>query len=428
MLKRIFLMFFIAGVIMVKNAQAQLPLETIHTFKLPCGLEVVLQKNNSAPVVAIQFWIKTGSAYETNEEAGISHLIEHVLFKGTKSYKPGEIAKVIEGMGGSINAFTTFDYTIYYVVMPAAQWKVGLKILADMVQNPLFPSKELAREKKVVLEEINRGKDSPFNILSESLFASAYKVYPYRRPIIGYKATVNGLEYKDISNYFQKWYKPTNMVAVIVGDIKEEEVKKTLSNLFTNTHLSTSSPQFPSEPPQTALRLLTLKKPFKETYLALSFPIPEFGTHDAYALDVLSEVLGRGEGSRLAIALKLKKPLVHSINTYAFTPKGPGLFITQAVLEAKNLKIVLKEIFTHIEDIKHDSISTEELAKAKLNLESAFIYKQETMEGWATTLGFFQVIEGEAKKVKDYLSEIKAITKEDIKEVAQKYLMPEHLS
>jgi len=428
MSKYIFFIFLMLGVIMVRDAKAQLPLDTVETFKLPSGLEVIFQENNSAPVVAMQFWVKTGSTHETRSEAGISHLIEHMVFKGTKHYKPGEIACLIEANGGSINAYTSFDYTVYHIVMPSAQWEIGLKVLAEMVKNALFDPQELASEKKVVLEEIRKNEDIPFSVLSDALLATAYQRHPYRYPIIGHTETVKGLKREDILEYYQKWYRPSNMVAVVVGDIKEEQVKKALNSVFSGHFVPSPSITFPSEPPQKELRLLTMKKPFKETYLGLGFPIPGMGEVDAYALDVLSEILGMGDSSRLNIALKLKKPIVHSIATHAFTPKGPGLFIIQAVLEANNLKTALKEIFAQIEEIKQNGISSEELAKAKLNLESEFVYKQETMEGWANTLGFFQVVEGDAKKCADYLTNIQAVTKAKVKEVAQKYLIPQRLS
>lgn len=424
----LFIIFILMGVMMTPtHTQAQLPLQKVINFKIPSGLEVVLQENNAAPVVAIQIWVKTGSAYESEAEAGISHLIEHMVFKGTQHYKPGEIAKIIEGSGGSINAYTSFDYTVYHVVMPASQWQVGLSVLADMVQNALFDPQELASEKKVVLEEISKDEDAPFHILSNTLFSTAYTVYPYRRPILGYAKTVSAFSREDILKYYKKWYQPANMVAVIVGDIKKEEVKAVLNQLFpaSNT-VSVFHP--PQEPRQRELRVNILPKPFKETYLGLGFPIPGVGNEDAYALDVLSEILGSSESARLNIALKLKKPIVHAISTHAFTPKGPGLFIIQSVLEAKNLKTALKEIFTQIEKIKNEGVRSEELAKAKLNLESDFIYDQETMEGWGKTLGFFQVVEGDAKKCEDYLANIKAVTEERVKEVARKYFNPKCLS
>ena len=413
---------------MVKIAQAESSLlKTMKVFNLPSGLKLIFQKNDSAKVVAIQIWVKTGSAYEDEREAGISHFIEHMVFKGTKHYQPGEIAKIIEGHGGSINAYTSFDYTVYHVVMPSEKWQIGLNILIDMVKNATFEENELEQERKVILEEIRKDHDSPFFILSNTLFSTAYKIHPYRRPVIGWTETVNAIKRENLLNYYHYWYKPSNMVIVVVGNVEEKKVKEVLNKAFPEIHPPVHF-QPKTEPPQSKMRLKILKKPFKETYLGLAFPIPKCGTPEAHALDILSEILGGGESSRLTVALKLKKPIVHSISTHSFTPKGPGLFIIYAVLDEKNVKKALKEIFYQIEKIKHEGVLNEELAKAKLNVEADFIFDQETMEGWARTLGVFEVVEGDARKCEEYLFDIKNVTVEEIKEVTRKFLIPEHLS
>ncbi|HDD35474.1 MAG TPA: insulinase family protein, partial [Candidatus Desulfofervidus auxilii] len=423
-----FVVFLFMGVIMVKIASAQLPLETLKTFTLPCGLKVIFQKNDSAKVVAIQIWVKTGSAYEEREKAGISHFIEHMVFKGTKHYPSGEIAKIIERHGGSINAYTSFDYTVYHVVMPSPAWEVGLDVLADMVKNAIFDKKELEQERKVILEEIRKDHDSPYFVLSNTLFSTAYKVYPYRRPVIGWEKTVNALTRNELLQYYHNFYQPKNMVISIVGNVKEEDIKNALNKLFPKDHFVLPSVSFPKELSQRQMRLKILKRSFKETYMALAFPIPSCGTKEAHAFDVLSQILGGGESSRLTVALKLKKPVVHSISTYAFTPKGPGLFVIYVVLEEKNIREALKEIFQQIEEIKQNGVLGRELEKAKLNVEADFIYDQETMEGWARTLGMFEVVEGDARRCEKYLFDIKSVDVKRIKEVAKRFLVPNYLS
>ncbi len=423
--KIIFLTFLFLGVVMGIKARAA---EELYIWHLPSGLTAVVQPNDSAPVVAMQIWVKTGSSHEEEKEAGISHFIEHMVFKGTEHFKAGEVAKLIEGSGGSINAYTSFDYTVFHVIMPRLKWKIGLRILADMVLHATFDPKEMESEKQVVLEEIRKDKDSPYYMLSDTLFATAYKVYPYRRPIIGYTKTVKSFTRADVLHYYHKWYCPANMVAVIVGDVKANEVKTALEELFPQASDCPAQFSPSAEPVQRKLRLKVLRKPFKETYLAMGFPIPGIGHPDVYALDVLSEILGEGDSARLNVNLKLKKALVHSIAAYSFTPKGPGLFVIQAILEDKNLKPALKEIFSQIERIKEKGVSLAELEKAKLNLESNFIYDQETMEGWARTLGSFQVTEGDARKYKEYVDKIRAVTAAKIREVTCKYLSLNKLS
>ncbi len=414
--------------------EAKVKAQSLQIWKEPSGLEVVFQStrteddNNTTPAVAIQIWVKTGSTHEKENEAGISHFIEHMVFKGTKHYQPSKIAGLIEGNGGAINAYTSFDYTVFHVIMPKDKWQVGLNILSDMVQHAVFDPQELESERQVVLEEIRRDKDSPYYVLSDSLFATVYKKYPYRRPIIGYEKVVKRLSRQDVLAYYQKWYCPSNMVLVVVGDIERNKLEKEIKRLFPQEAVCKAQFYPPKEPKQRKLRLKVLSKPFKETYFALAFPIPGLGHPDVYALDVLSEILGEGNSSRLNLHLKLKKALVHSIATHAFTPMGPGAFAFQVVCEEDKLKPALKEIFSEIEKIKTQGVSPSELEKAKLNLESDFIYDQETMEGWARTLGVFQVTEGNAQKYREYVQKIRAVTAKEVKEVACKYLSLNKLS
>lgn len=419
------LSILIWGILMDANLLAE---NNIHIYTLNNGLEVVYQINRALPAVAIQIWVKAGSVHETNKQAGISHLIEHMLFKGTPTRGPGVIAKTIEGCGGSINAYTSFDYTVYHTVVPSREWQKGLEVLADAVRHSLFDGTELAREKKVVLEEIKRDMDSPMHILSDAIFSTAYKVYPYRRPIIGYKEVVEKLSRKDLLDYFKRWYQPQNMVLVAVGNFEEELFKEAVNRCFSEAVEQTSEALPIEEPIQNALRLKQIKKDVHETYLGLAFHIPGMGHDDAYAMDILSEILGAQESSRLNEALKLKEALVHSITSYAFTPKGPGLFIIQVTLDYQKIKEVLKEIFHQIDELKQKNVTSEELQRAKRSISADFIYDQEAVQGWARTLGYFQVIMGDARKKEEYLRHIQAVSPEDIRRVTQKYLSLEKLS
>ena len=400
----------------------------IQTYTLKNGMQVVYQTDYSLPVVGIQIWIKAGSAYETDKQAGISHLIEHMLFKGTPTKGPGMIAKIIEGCGGSINAYTSFDYTVYHVVVPSREWRTGLEVLADAVQHSLFDETELMREKKVVLEEIRKDKDLPTHILADAIFSTAYKLYPYRRPIIGYEDTVKKLNRDDLLNYFKMWYQPKNMVLVAVGNFEEESFKDAVKHFFNEEGGKVPRPLHIKEPDQDELRLRQIKKNINETYLAMAFHIPGMGEKDAYTMDVLSEILGAKESSRLNEVLRLKKALVHSISTHSFTPKGPGLFLIQATLDCKKVKEALREIFIQIDELRRRDVSKEEIDRAKRSISADFIYDQETVQGWARTLGYFQVIMGDAKKSGEYLRHIQEVTAADIRRAARKYFSLNNLS
>lgn len=397
--------------------------ENLTTFSLSNGLKVILQKNDSAPVVAINLWVNCGSANERDEEAGISHFIEHMIFKGTKKRKVGEIAREIESRGGEINAYTSSDHTVYHIVLSKRYYEIGLDILSDAIANPLFDPEEMEREKQVVLEEIRRGDDSPESRLTKILFENAYSIHPYRRPVIGYEGIIVRLTREQVLQYYRKWYTPENMTLVIVGDFDEKEIKSLVEYYFSEIPaIKGEQRKDPIEPQKKDLGFHNISGDIKQVYLKIGFHIPSVYDEDIYALEVLSNILSGGETSRLYRALKGERLLVTSIYTYAFTPKGPGLFIIGSSLERERVEDSLKILFEEIEKLKYQPVSQSELEKAKVNIESEFIYQKETMEGQARKLGYFQSIFGDPNYEKKYIEGIKSVTDERIMAVAKKYL------
>ncbi|MCJ7662746.1 MAG: insulinase family protein, partial [Desulfobacterales bacterium] len=291
------------------------------------GMRVVLLEDHSAPVCAFQVWVEVGSADESSSEAGISHLIEHMIFKGTNESRAGELAGTIERYGGRINAYTSYENTVYHVVITSRYQEKGLKVLADAVQHPVFDSRELAREKEVVIEEIRMGEDDPENLLHRSLFKESFRRHPYGRPIIGYAAQVGGFSRERVLNYYRTWYRPRNMVFVGVGDFTTPQLLSRLKELFASPARPLPVRRRPQEQPQGAFRSLVTQKAIKERYFALGFHIPSIRDKDTVALDLLAVCLGQGESSRLLKELRLRQGLVSSIYAYAFTPKDPGLFV-----------------------------------------------------------------------------------------------------
>ena len=210
-------------------------------FTLENGLRVAVQEDHFAPVVAIQVWVKAGSADETPDVAGAAHVHEHMLFKGTQRRPVGAIATEIESSGGSINAFTTADHTVYHIVLASRHFSDGLDILTDAIQNSTFDPHELDKELQVVMEEWKRGEDSPTTRAATELFEVAYKQHPYGRPVIGYRATIEALNRERVVHFYQRWYHPNNMTVVIVGDIDREKARQEIQRLF-DTHLPPNCP------------------------------------------------------------------------------------------------------------------------------------------------------------------------------------------
>ncbi len=405
-------------------AQTTSNMTGLFTKILPNGLTAVIKESHRAPVVAVQVWVKAGSAYETEKQAGITHLIEHMIFKGTEKRKPGELAATIEALGGTINAYTSYDYTVYHCVVPSQHLATALDILEDAVFHSKFDPEELEKEKRVVLEEMKMRLDNPHTRLFENLMKISYQVYPYRRPIIGYEETVSSFTRQDILSYMEKHYRPCNMAVIVTGDVNASDALIQIGQFFgKEDKKECTEPSFPKEPLQKGPRIIKTSMDCNEGYLALSFSgLPSFTGQDVPALDLLSSLLSDGESSLLVSRLKNQLQLVHSIGTSAFTPAGPGLFELTADIDPANLKKVLTSLFRELNRLKNQEVSPKDLAKAKTQLITDFLYSQETMEGEARKLGVFQLLAGNASKEMEYLQKVKDLTPKDIMNVAQKYL------
>jgi zinc protease len=393
------------------------------------GLTVILKEDHSAPVAAVQVWVKTGSANETAEEAGLTHQIEHMIFKGTPSKNTGEIARTIETSGGRINAYTSFDRTVYFVEIDSARFDTALDVLLDAIQHSLFDAEELKKEKEVVLEEYRRSLDIPENQLSWAMMALSYRKHPYGRPIIGYENTIRSFDREMILKYMDKWYTPQNMVLVAVGDFQSKKALEAIRALVRNFPQRTGAkPKRPVEPPQTELRKTIKNARVQQVYLDLAWHIPAITHEDIYALDVLEVILGQGKTSRLYQGLKMEANLVYHVSAGAYALADPSLFSVDATLHRKNLDPVLTGIGKEISAVTQSPVTSGELRKAKTIAEAAFVFDMEDMAGQARTLGFFQTMTGDMYNADAYLSKIKQVTADDILRVSRAYLRPENLS
>jgi len=398
-------------------------------FTLDNGFTVILKQDRSAPVASIQVWVKTGSANETEEEAGITHLIEHMIFKGTSSRSTGEIARTIEAAGGHINAYTSLDRTVYYVEIPSAQLDTGLDVLLDAVQHSVFDAEELEKEKEVVLEEYRRSLDIPERQLGWDMMALSYEKHPYRRPIIGYEETIRSFDRKAILAYMDKWYTPRNMVLVAVGDFDPKAALAKIKTLVREfPQRSGEEPGRPAEPLQTGLRKVVKKDRVQQVYLNLAWHIPEMTHPDMYPLNVLEIILGHGRSSRLYTRLKMDANMVTSVGAGTYALQDPGLFSLDATLLPDRLDPALEAIGQEIGRVTRVAVSEDELTQAQTICEADFVFDMENMAGQAQTLAFFQTMTGDMYNADQYLSHIHRVTAADVLRVAAKYLRPENLS
>ncbi len=417
-------LFLISLLFLLKTPSWAAPGEPFKT-KLKNGLTVIIEEEHSAPVVAVEMWVRVGSADESEKEAGLSHVFEHMLFKGTEKRKVGEIAKTIESVGGGINAFTSFDNTVFHLAVPSRNFSTGLDIISDAIQRSSFDPKELKKELEVVLEELRMNEDEPGRKLYKTLLGDAYVAHTYKRPVIGYQKVIENLKRDELIRFFKKWYIPNNMTLVVVGDVNKDDALKFIKEEFKDFKKEPDPhKKRPVEPVQKNLRIGTITQPIKESHLGMAFHIPALKDPDTYAIDVIGSILGAGESSRLYKRIKIQDSLVHGISAYAMTLKDPGLFIITANLESKNADKAISETIEEIRKLSFEGPAPEELQKAKLNLESDFIYSRETMQGIAEKLGYYETNLGDIDYEKKYLDGVRKVTADDIKRVLDKYFLP----
>jgi zinc protease len=427
----LWMLFFLISLCLIlqTNAVAASITEGARKFKLDNGLNVILKEDHSAPVASIQVWVKAGSANESEEEAGITHLIEHMIFKGTPTRKTGEIARSIESSGGEINAYTTFDRTVYYVEIDSDSFDTALDVLLDAVQHSIFDPTELAREKEVVLEEYRRSMDLPETQLSWAMLDLCYKKHPYKRPIIGYESSIKSITREDILEYIDKWYTADNMALVAVGDFDSDDaLNKVRYHVRDFPKRKGQNPSRTIEPEQADPRILFLKTDVQQIYLDMSWHIPSLTHPHSPALDLLEIILGQGKSSRLYTSLKMERNLVRSIDAGSYPMADPGLFSVESTLNSENIKSALETIAGEITRITREPVAETELSKAKKIAESGYLSEMEEMKGQARTLAFFETMMGDMYKADEYLEQLKTLTATEIMNVAGLYLQPNNLS
>ncbi|MBI4237896.1 MAG: insulinase family protein [Deltaproteobacteria bacterium] len=401
---------------------------TITRHTLPNGLTVLLEENRSAPVISLNLLVKVGSAMETAPEAGICHFIEHMLFKGTPTRPVGRIARDVEAAGGEINAYTSFDHTVYYINMASRYADEGLKILADAVQHPLFDAREVEREAEVICEEIRRGLDNPQHVLMEHLFAGAYGTHPYGRPIIGSAVTVKSFQHTDLRHFWQRWYTASQMAVVVVGDFETTQLLRRIEEEFCDLS-TTPAPVMPdllTLNDTIGPQCLTERLNIQTSYFALAVPTPEITAAAVPALDILSHLLGGGESSRLEQIVKERKRLVQSIYTYAFTARGLGLFVIGGSATSAQMKRALPAIWDVVGDVlRPGAISMAELERAKLNIQCSEIYERETVGGQAGKHAYFLSTANDHQFERKYYDAVARTTLEQLHDTAHTYLRPD---
>ncbi|MFT3782753.1 MAG: pitrilysin family protein [Nibricoccus sp.] len=400
--------------------------EPVERTVLPNGLTVLLKSDHAAPVASVQVWVKTGSVHEgALLGAGLSHYLEHLLFKGTERRAGREISTTVQAHGGYINAYTTFDRTVYYIDLPAEHVAVAIDILADMALHSTLPADEVAREKDVILREIDMGRDDPDQRLGEALFDTAFRQYPFKYPIIGYKEIFSGVTRDDLLSYYKARYVPNNMVVVIAGAIDRDAVLAAVSAHFGSAARQRLAPVIlPSEPTQLAPRALHRFEDVEVTRAGLAWPIPGIADADAPLLDLISVLLGGGDSSILWQEIREKARLVHSIDTHSWTPADIGLFYVSFTCDGGKRDAATKAIERVIERCASRGFTAAQLRKAIRQLVVSEINSRKTMSGQAGRLGAAEVVVGDVGYAKNYFDRLRPATNADLRRVLRTYLVP----
>jgi len=394
----------------------------VHFEKLPNGLGVLLLESHAAPVAEIEIWANVGSADERPGEEGLAHFHEHMLFKGTERRGVGEVAAEVEGAGGRINAFTSFDVTCYHATLPSAELPVGLDVLSDAVLHSVFDEQEIAREIEVVLEEIRRSEDSPGSVLGNAVFAEAYRVHPYRAPILGSQESVSSLDRARVRAFFERWYAPDNLSVVVAGEFDREAVLEQVRTTFGALRPSGVARKRSHEPAQSGLRSIVVPRPFERASLELAHPAVGLGHADAPVLDLLAFVLGNGDSSRLVRRVKERDALVDRIDASCYTPLDPGLFSVSIETDTARAEAAVEAAVREVERLRAEPVSDEELDKARANFLAMEDFERESVTGLAQKVGGFHHLAGDHRAETRYLEGVRAATPEDLLRVAREHL------
>lgn len=398
-------------------------------YKLPNKMSVILLESKKAPVVSAHLWVKTGSADERKGEEGISHFIEHLVFKGTRDFKVGEIAQTIEGSGGQLNAYTTFDQTVYHITISKNYYDKALHAISQMAGYPQFDEKEIDNEREVVIEEIKRSEDSPSSQASQLLFKTSFQKHPYGIPIIGYEKIIKNVKRKTLVNYYSKRYVPQNMTLVVAGDFDVNEMKSKVKDYFgviKSGKLEKRSRKKDGTGKNAKLKVE--KASFEETFAYLSWKVPDIKHKDIVALDLLSMLLGEGDSARLYKSMRLESATVNYVGTSCFTLKDPGLFLIAASLNDKNIEPFFEKLEEGIKNILLSPPTEAELKRCVTLLEADEYYDLETVDGLNRKAGFLDYFLGDYKFYPKYLKQVYGIKPEDIVKAARKYLDPKNLT
>ena len=391
---------------------------------LPNGLKVLLKEEHKSPVVTFQVWYRVGARNERLGKTGMSHLLEHMMFKGSKKYGPKQFSQVVQRNGGNDNAFTSKDYTAYFENLAADRLEIAMDLESDRMQNLLLDPKEFLSERDVVKEERRmRYEDDPTQTMVEQMMATAFSAHPYQWPVIGWMADIGNITREDLERHYRTYYAPNNATVVVVGDFDSKKTLALVDKYFGSIPRGPEVPKVGAvEPKQLGEKRVKVKQEAELPAIYAGYKVPNLTSADSHALNVLQGILSSGKSSRLYRSLVYDKQIaLYAGGDYDDVSTDPNLFYVYAgIMPGKSEDEVERALYVEIDRMKNEPVSDEELQKAKNQAEAGFIMSQDSMFYQAMLLGQYETV-ANWKLLGAYLDGIRAVKKEDIERVARQY-------
>ena len=392
----------------------------INKTVLPNGLQIVTEHIESVKSVTAGIWVKTGSRNESDELAGVTHYLEHMLFKGTEKRNSYDIALSMESVGGYLNAFTSTEYTCYYSRCLDSKLPLALDVLTDMVRNSTFPDEEMEKEKKVVLEEMKMYADSPQDVVFEEFSSQVFNKHPIGRPIIGFEDTVSSFTRQNLFDYMEDRYQPSNLLLAVAGNVNHDEVVKMVEELMDQPNQKTvelvNQPLTPYEPSRKKVT-----KPIEQTHMIIGRRGLEFNHEDKYLLLLANTVLGSGMSSRLHQNVREKYGYCYSIGTFNQSYTDSGLFGVYIGTDKEYVEHVREIIDVEFEKIRTEEVPDKELKEAKAQLKGKLLLSQESTSNRMTRLAKSELYFGRFVSLDELVKNIDAVTAKDLKQFCEKF-------
>ena len=390
---------------------------------LPNGIPLIIQEHRGSELVALQLWVRAGARDETAHELGLAHYLEHMLFRGTTSRPTGFVEREVEGVGGTMNAGTSWDYTYYYVTLPPSRVTQGLELLADISMNAALDAAVLDKEKEVVLEEMRLGEDNPRRVLVRTLYSQVFEGHPYGRQVIGTPELIRGLTRDTLSAFYRNHYAPETFAVVVVGPVDAEQVLSTTRAAFGRLP-RIGHGRLPSAPPP-PFRPQRVEMPREggHAYLGLAWPAPRLDHGDTPAVDLLVSILGGQRSSRLVQSLREERGLAVSVDAGFTALAAAGAILVTAQVDPANLQPAEAQILDEIRRVRDVGVTPAELRRAITKAEAAHEFETETAQGRAVALGRAETIWTIEEELA-YVSRLRSVTAEQVRAVARRYLDP----